>query len=93
MVVRTAEFTDEDWQWRDVTGFWIAVATPARTIVDLILDGTELDYARRAIADTYADPGTATSELNAALQRRRTNAHVRAEATLRRLLAQIWAAP
>jgi predicted transcriptional regulator of viral defense system len=89
MVVHTAEFTDADWQWLSVDGFQIAVTTPARTIIDLLVDGTELDYLRRAISDVYRERGydAAAVELTDTLLRRRTLAHARARVELRRLIA------
>ena len=45
----------EDWRWwRPEGGPALPVTTPARTIIDLLIDGEELDYIERAIREAIA---------------------------------------
>ena len=41
----------EDWDWLDLGSVKLPVTTPARTIVDLLLDGQEPSYIERAVAE------------------------------------------
>jgi len=46
IIVHVAGFTAEDWEWRRLgSGMRLAVTTPARTIVDLLLAGEEIGRA------------------------------------------------
>jgi hypothetical protein len=49
----------------------LPVTTPARTIVDLLLDGEPVDAVTHALRRAFADPAAARPELLAALSRRR----------------------
>ena len=63
----------EDWRWwRPDTGPALPVTTPARTIVDLLIDGEELSYVERAIREATATRLTSESQLVEAARRRRT---------------------
>lgn len=52
--VRRAALRDEDWGWLDIGALALPVTTPARTIVDLLLDGEEPSYLARAIREAIA---------------------------------------
>jgi predicted transcriptional regulator of viral defense system len=41
----------EDWTWLDLGSVKLPVTTPSRTIVDLLLEGQELSYIERAVAE------------------------------------------
>jgi hypothetical protein len=52
-------------------GMLLPVTTPARTIVDLLLDGELVGEVERSLGRAFADPAAARPELLAALGRRR----------------------
>ena len=53
--VRRASLRDDDWAWLDVGGLKLPVTTPARTIVDLLLDNQEPSYIVRAANEALAE--------------------------------------
>jgi predicted transcriptional regulator of viral defense system len=59
--VRRAPLRDTDWTWMDVGGVQLPVTTPARTIIDLVLDNHEPSYLRRAVAEAI-ERGAATAD-------------------------------
>lgn len=67
----TAPLSSHDWAWRDVGDMRLPVTTPPRTIVDLLLDGEEIDYLERAVAQAFPAPDDARSELTSVARRRR----------------------
>jgi predicted transcriptional regulator of viral defense system len=67
----TAPFDPEDWGWLDVGEIRVPVTTPGRTIVDLLLDGEELDYLERAVAQAFPGPEEAIDALVSVAHRRR----------------------
>jgi predicted transcriptional regulator of viral defense system len=72
MVIHPARLASEDWAWLRIdSGMHLPVTTPARTIVDLLLDGEPVGEVERALRRAFADPAVARSELLAALGRRR----------------------
>jgi predicted transcriptional regulator of viral defense system len=72
MVIHPARLGPEDWAWLQTgSGMRLPVTTPARTIVDLLLDGEEVDEVERTLRRSFADPAAARPELLAALGRRR----------------------
>jgi predicted transcriptional regulator of viral defense system len=60
-----------DWDWLDANGLRLPVTTPARTIVDLLLDHEETDHLTRALHQTYESATTARDDLTAASERRK----------------------
>ena len=70
MRLHVARFTREDWEWRALEGVRLPVSTPARTIVDLLLGGEELDYLERATRKAFPLPAEANAKLEAAARRR-----------------------
>jgi predicted transcriptional regulator of viral defense system len=72
IVIHPARLGSEDWAWLQTgSGMRLPVTTPARTIVDLLLDGEPVGEVERALARAFADPAAARPELLAALSRRR----------------------
>ena len=62
----------EDWRWwRREGGPALPVTTPARTIIDLLLDGEELEYIERAIREAIAVGLITEPQLVEAARRRR----------------------
>ena len=69
----------------------VPVTTPARTIVDLLLDGEELDYLERAVAQAFPGPDEAIDALvSAARRRRRPTRTAKLIDSLRSLVADFW---
>jgi predicted transcriptional regulator of viral defense system len=72
MVIHPARLGSDDWAWLQAgSGMHLPVTTPARTIVDLLLDGEPVGEVEHAIARAFADPAAARPDLLAALGRRR----------------------
>jgi predicted transcriptional regulator of viral defense system len=72
IVIHPARLGPDDWAWRQIeSGMHLPVTTPARTIVDLLLDGEPAREVERAVRRAFADPAAARPELLAALSRRR----------------------
>jgi predicted transcriptional regulator of viral defense system len=72
MVIHPARLSADDWTWLQTgSGMRLPVTTPARTIVDLLLDGEPVDEVERALALAFVDPAAARPELLAAVGRRR----------------------
>jgi predicted transcriptional regulator of viral defense system len=72
IVIHPARLGADDWAWRRTdSGMHLPVTTPARTIVDLLLDGEPVDEVERALRRAFADPAAARPGLLAALSRRR----------------------
>jgi len=70
---------DEDWGWLDADGVRLPVTTPARTVVDLLVDGAEPSYLRRAIVEATSRSGLTSDELlDTATRRRRRSQRLRA---------------
>jgi hypothetical protein len=87
----TAPFAPEDWDWLDAGEMRVPVTTPARTIVDLVLDGEELDYLERAVAQAFPGPHEALDALvPVARRRRRATRTAKLIESLRSLVADAW---
>jgi predicted transcriptional regulator of viral defense system len=72
MVIHPARLGSDDWTWRQIdSGMHLPVTTPARTIVDLLLDGESVGEVEGALRRAFADPQAARPDLLAALSRRR----------------------
>jgi predicted transcriptional regulator of viral defense system len=72
MVIHPARLGSDDWAWCQIgSGMHLPVTTPARTIVDLLLDGEDIGDVERALRQAFADAAAARRELLAALSRRR----------------------
>jgi predicted transcriptional regulator of viral defense system len=72
MVIHPARLGKDDWAWlQTVSGMHLPVTTPARTIVDLLLDGEPVGEVEGAVRRAFADPAAARPDLLAALGRRR----------------------
>jgi predicted transcriptional regulator of viral defense system len=72
IVIHPARLGPDDWTWRRTgSGMRLPVTTPARTIVDLLLDGEEVGEVERLLLRAFADPAAARPDLLAALGRRR----------------------
>jgi predicted transcriptional regulator of viral defense system len=69
--VRRAPLRDEDWAWLDVGALKLPVTTPARTIVDLLLDKQEPSYVARAASEEIADRRTTRVEIMDAARHRK----------------------
>lgn len=85
IVVRRAPLGEEDWAWLDVGALRLPVTTPARTIVDVLLDGHEPSYVQRAITEAIAE-GVATPALIMEAARRRKSASKALQARTAELL-------
>jgi predicted transcriptional regulator of viral defense system len=70
--VRHAPIGDEDWAWVDIDGLKIPATTPARTIVDLIVDRQEPSYLARAVTEALHRQLTTPDEIMEAARRRKT---------------------
>jgi predicted transcriptional regulator of viral defense system len=70
--VRRAPLRDEDWAWLDVGALKLPVTTPARTIVDLLLDKQEPSYVARAASEAIADRRTTRVEIMDAARHRKS---------------------
>jgi hypothetical protein len=46
---------DEDWAWSDIGQLKLPVTTPARTVIDLLLDKQEPSYVVRAMREALAE--------------------------------------
>lgn len=71
MRLHTARFVTADWSWFDLGGIRVPVTTPERTIVDLLLDGEEIDYLERALTQVFRDRERAEDGLISVALRRR----------------------
>jgi predicted transcriptional regulator of viral defense system len=61
--VRRAPLRDEDWTWTDIGPLKLPITTPARTIVDLLLDNQEPSYVLRATREALAEHLTTPAEI------------------------------
>jgi hypothetical protein len=85
IVVRRAPMRPEDWVWLDVGPLKLPVTSPARTIVDVLLDGHEPSYVRRAITEAIVG-NVATPELIMDAARHRKSASKALQARVAKLL-------
>lgn len=69
--LHTAPFGPDDWSWRHLTEMRVPVTAPARTIVDLLLDGEEVGYLERAVGQAFPGHDAALEELLSVARRRR----------------------
>ncbi len=69
--VRRAPLRDDDWAWLDVGELKLPVTTPARTIVDLLLDKQEPSYVVRAANEALAERLTTREEIMDAAHHRK----------------------
>jgi predicted transcriptional regulator of viral defense system len=77
--VRRAPLRDDDWAWLDVGALKLPVTTPARTIIDLLLDKQEPSYVVRATNEALAERLTTRAEImDAARHRKRRTAALEA---------------
>jgi predicted transcriptional regulator of viral defense system len=70
--VRHAPLRDKDWAWSDVGPLKLPVTTPARTIVDLLLDKQEPSYVLRATTEALAERRTTRAEIMDAARHRKS---------------------
>jgi predicted transcriptional regulator of viral defense system len=70
--VRRASLRAEDWAWLDVGAIKLPVTTPARTIVDLLLDKQEPSYIERAATEALAERVTTRAEIMDAARHRKS---------------------
>ena len=78
--VRGIPLASEDWEWIEIDGGRLPATTPARTIIDLLIDGREPSYLRRAITEAANRFGLTPDDLRkAALRRRRRSRRLREE--------------
>jgi hypothetical protein len=71
--VRRAPLGDTDWTWLDVGGVQLPVTTPARTIIDLVLDNHEPSYLRRAVAEAIERGDATAGEIMDAARHRKSH--------------------
>jgi predicted transcriptional regulator of viral defense system len=72
MVIHPARLGADDWAWLQTgSGMHLPVTMPARTIVDLLLDGEPVAEVESSLRRAFADPQAARPDLLAALGRRR----------------------
>jgi predicted transcriptional regulator of viral defense system len=69
--VRRAPLRDDDWAWLDVGALKLPVTTPARTIIDLLLDKQEPSYVVRATNEALAERLTTRAEIMDAARHRK----------------------
>lgn len=74
IVVRRAPLRDDDWAWSDIGQVELPVTTPARTIVDLLLDKQEPSYVLRATSEALAESLTSRDEMMDAARHRKSRA-------------------
>jgi predicted transcriptional regulator of viral defense system len=72
--LHTAGFRSDDWTWWPIAETRLPVTTAARTIIDLLLAGEEIDYLERGIVEAFPDRSSAREALAAAASRRRKRA-------------------
>ncbi len=70
--VRRAPLRDKDWAWLDVGSVELPVTTPARTIIDLLLDRQEPSYVTRAVREALAEHLTTSDEIMDAARHRKS---------------------
>jgi predicted transcriptional regulator of viral defense system len=71
IAVRRAPLRDKDWAWSAVGALKLPVTTPARTIVDLLLDKHEPSYVVRAMNEAVAERLTTPAEIMDAARHRK----------------------
>ena len=89
-ITHTAQFTNADWSWKSLGGARLPVTSPARTIVDLLIAGEEVDYLEHAIRQTFTDPAQATEELFAVAERRRPRRRAKLVGEVNALVNGAW---
>lgn len=52
IVVHSVPLRRQDWTWLDLGTVRLPVTSPSRTIVDLLIDGEEASYVRRAVDES-----------------------------------------
>jgi predicted transcriptional regulator of viral defense system len=72
IAVRRAPLRDADWAWSDIGSTMLPVTTPARTIVDLQLDGHEPSYVTRALREAMARNLTTPEQIMDAARHRKS---------------------
>lgn len=72
--VHRAPLRDVDWAWSDVGALKLPVTTPARTIVDLLLDKQEPSYVVRAAHEALTEDLTTPAELMDTARHRKSRA-------------------
>jgi predicted transcriptional regulator of viral defense system len=70
--VRRAPLRDEDWAWSDIGPLKLPITTPARTIVDLLIDKQEPSYVVRATREALAGGLTTPAEIMDAARHRKS---------------------
>jgi predicted transcriptional regulator of viral defense system len=86
--VRRAPIDDQDWAWVDVGALKIPATTPARTIVDLIVDKQEPSYLARAVSEALQRELATPDEILETARRRKTRS-----SALRSRVAELLAMP
>jgi predicted transcriptional regulator of viral defense system len=71
IVVHRAPLRPEDWRWHESGALRLPVTTPARTIVDLLLDKQEPSYLERAVGEAISAQILTPSELMDSARRRK----------------------
>jgi predicted transcriptional regulator of viral defense system len=74
IAVRRAPLRPQDWAWLDAGAAELPVTTPARTIVDLFVDGEEPSYVLRAVREARAHALASSEDIMDAAQHRKTRA-------------------
>ncbi len=74
--VHRAPLRDTDWSWSDVGALKLPVPTPARTIVDLLLDNQEFSYVVRATHEALTEGLMTPAELVDTARDRKSRAGV-----------------
>jgi predicted transcriptional regulator of viral defense system len=69
--IRRAALTADDWSWLKLEDVTLPVTTPARTIVDLLLDGEEPSYVLRATREVLTGQLATPEEIMAAARNRK----------------------
>jgi predicted transcriptional regulator of viral defense system len=72
--VHRAPLRDMDWAWSDVGALKLPVTSPARTIVDLLLDKQEPSYVVRAAHEALTEGLTTPAELMDTARHRKSRA-------------------
>jgi predicted transcriptional regulator of viral defense system len=72
VVVRRAPLAPEDWAWLDAGPLQLPVTTPARTIVDLLLDREEPSYVARAAREALVEQLASSEDIMDAARRRKS---------------------
>ena len=73
IVVHRAPLRADDWDWYDTASLKLPITTPARTIVDLLLDKHEPSYVARATREALAAQLLSPAELMDSARHRKSH--------------------